>query len=315
MEMNVKNPLISIIIPTYNQAVYIERTIQSVLMQDYNNFEIIIADDCSNDNTSQICYFYKKVDDRIKYFRNDQNLGRVKNYHKALYDYSNGDYVIYLDGDDYFVSSEFISLFVEILNKEKRNHPSIIMGCQRIDSPKGSRIVKHKISSEYVLLSGMSYVLGYKKYYQFSHLATLYDRKKAIEKDFYSLNIISSDIDSIFRLAIEGNVIVTNVVVGVWNYTGVNESAEFNYQKSIDNLIWISRVKNQLKSKRHKQYALWEIRMKYFLATSIIKSIVKKKKITLKEIYGLFKERIFFILILKLLEALLKKLKSREKKA
>ena len=65
--------LVSIIMPSYNTAPYIMETIQSVLNQSYQNWELIIVDDCSTDNTDQVVACIR--DERIKYFKNEKNSG------------------------------------------------------------------------------------------------------------------------------------------------------------------------------------------------------------------------------------------------
>ena len=112
------SPKVSIQIPTYNQEDYIAAAIESALMQDYGNIEIIVADDCSTDNTQGIIKKFEN-NPKVKYFRNKKNLGRVANYHKALYEYCTGDWVVNLDGDDYFIAANFISDGISQIN----NHP------------------------------------------------------------------------------------------------------------------------------------------------------------------------------------------------
>jgi glycosyltransferase involved in cell wall biosynthesis len=114
-------PKVSIMIPTYNQQKYIIRAIESALLQDYLNIEIVIADDNSLDKTQNIVqnYLLKKNDSRIKYFRNQENIGILRNYQKSLYDYASGDWVINLDGDDFFVDPSFISEAVKLTLEDK----------------------------------------------------------------------------------------------------------------------------------------------------------------------------------------------------
>ena len=80
---------VSVIIPTYNQADYIEQSIKSVLSQTEQNYEIIIMDDCSCDSTKEIVQEY--VSDKIRYFCHDKNLGPGKTFNdglaKAQYEY------------------------------------------------------------------------------------------------------------------------------------------------------------------------------------------------------------------------------------
>jgi glycosyltransferase involved in cell wall biosynthesis len=63
-------------IPTYNQAKYISKAIESALNIDYPNIEVIVSDDCSTDNTEEVVSKYLS-DDRFKYIKNEKNLGRV----------------------------------------------------------------------------------------------------------------------------------------------------------------------------------------------------------------------------------------------
>lgn len=67
------NELVSVIMPSYNTAEYIKQSIQSVIDQTYTNWELIIVDDCSTDNTDEIV---KSIDDgRIIYLKNEKNSG------------------------------------------------------------------------------------------------------------------------------------------------------------------------------------------------------------------------------------------------
>ena len=90
--------LVSIIMPSYNTAKYIEESIKSVLVQTYTNWELIIVDDCSTDNTDEIVQPFL-LDDRIKYFKNEKNGGAAVSRNKALRE-AKGKWVTFLDSDD-----------------------------------------------------------------------------------------------------------------------------------------------------------------------------------------------------------------------
>ncbi|MDR2098148.1 MAG: glycosyltransferase [Spirochaetaceae bacterium] len=92
-----KNPLVSIGTLSYNSAAFINETIRSVLSQTYLNWEYIICDDCSTDNTVEIIKSYK--DPRIKLFVNEKNMGYYENG-KRLYNYLGGSFIKILDHDD-----------------------------------------------------------------------------------------------------------------------------------------------------------------------------------------------------------------------
>lgn len=91
------NDLVSIIMPSYNTAQYIAESIQSVLKQTYANWELIIVDDCSTDNTDEIVTSIE--DKRIRYFKNEKNSGAAVSRNKALRE-ARGRWIAFLDSDD-----------------------------------------------------------------------------------------------------------------------------------------------------------------------------------------------------------------------
>lgn len=93
------NTLVSIITPTYNCAKFIEETIRSVQAQTYTNWEMIISDDCSTDNTQEIIKPYLASDSRIKYICNDMNSGAAITRNNAL-KVAQGRWIAFLDSDD-----------------------------------------------------------------------------------------------------------------------------------------------------------------------------------------------------------------------
>ena len=91
--------MVSIITPTYNSSKYIEETIQSVLNQTYTNWELLITDDCSSDNTIQIIEAYQAKDKRIKLFRLETNSGAAVARNNSIAK-SKGRFIAFLDSDD-----------------------------------------------------------------------------------------------------------------------------------------------------------------------------------------------------------------------
>ena len=91
--------LVSVITPTYNCAKFIGETIESVQAQTYQQWEMIIVDDCSTDNTKEIVDKYIKEDSRIKYFCLKNNSGAAVARTKAM-ELANGEYMAFLDSDD-----------------------------------------------------------------------------------------------------------------------------------------------------------------------------------------------------------------------
>lgn len=95
--------LVSIIMPSYNTASYIKESIQSVLNQTYTNWELIIVDDCSTDETEEV--LAKITDSRIKYLKNEENSGAAISRNKALRE-ARGQWIAFLDSDDLWMSDK-----------------------------------------------------------------------------------------------------------------------------------------------------------------------------------------------------------------
>jgi glycosyltransferase involved in cell wall biosynthesis len=91
------NPLVSIIIPTYNRPKYLRRAIESTLKQTHNNIEVLVIDDYSNYNPLTLIEEFN--DNRIKYYRNSFNQGSVYSRNRGL-SICSGDYINFLDDDD-----------------------------------------------------------------------------------------------------------------------------------------------------------------------------------------------------------------------
>lgn len=91
------NELVSVIMPSYNTARFIGNSIKSVLNQTYTNWELIIVDDCSTDNTDEVVENFK--DKRIKFFKNKKNYGAALTRNKAI-KLAKGEWIAFLDSDD-----------------------------------------------------------------------------------------------------------------------------------------------------------------------------------------------------------------------
>lgn len=105
--MSNNNPLVSIGMPVYNGEKYVRQALESLLAQDYGNFELIISDNASTDGTAQICQEFAQRDHRIRYFRNQRNMGSAWNFNQVV-DLSTGKYFMWAAHDDIYLPG-FIS--------------------------------------------------------------------------------------------------------------------------------------------------------------------------------------------------------------
>lgn len=110
--------LVSIITPTWNCAPFICETIKSVLAQTYKDWELIISDDCSTDNTYKVVEPYLAMDSRIKYIRNNHNSGAAVTRNNALR-IAKGRWIAFLDSDDLWLPEK---LEHQVRFMEKNNY-------------------------------------------------------------------------------------------------------------------------------------------------------------------------------------------------
>lgn len=115
-------PLVSVLMTAYNRQAFIAEAISSVLSSTYQNWELIVVDDASNDNTSSIVKGFSENDSRIKLYVNDFNLGDYPNRNRAA-SYANGRYLKYVDSDDTIYPEA-----IENMVKEMEQYPSAEWG-------------------------------------------------------------------------------------------------------------------------------------------------------------------------------------------
>lgn len=92
-------PRVSIGMPVYNGEKYIRMALDSILRQDYANFELIISDNASKDATQDICREYTEKDQRIRYYRNETNIGASGNYNR-VFTLAHGEFFKWISHDD-----------------------------------------------------------------------------------------------------------------------------------------------------------------------------------------------------------------------
>ncbi len=94
-------PFVSIGMPVYNGEPHIRQALDSLLAQDYENFELIISDNASTDRTQEICLEYARRDERVRYYRNQLNMGIGWNWNQ-VFELSSGEYFMWAADDDYW---------------------------------------------------------------------------------------------------------------------------------------------------------------------------------------------------------------------
>lgn len=115
MSLSRVNGLVSIIMPAFNAEKFIVESIKSVIEQSYEQWELLVVDDCSNDSTAEIVTGYSEVDKRVKLIRAPINGGPAKARNIAL-EVSKGQYIAFLDSDDLWTSIKLASAIDALKN-------------------------------------------------------------------------------------------------------------------------------------------------------------------------------------------------------
>lgn len=108
-------PLVSVLVTSYNRERYIGEAIKSILASTFRDFELIVVDDCSKDDTVKIAKSFAANDDRVRVYVNEKNLGDYPNRNRAA-SYARGKYLKYIDSDDY-IYPWGLELMVNIMEK------------------------------------------------------------------------------------------------------------------------------------------------------------------------------------------------------
>lgn len=120
-----KNPLVSVLIPTYNQERFIRQAIDSALNQETDfEYEILIGDDCSTDGTGDICSTYQKTyPDKVRFITADRNVYQLGGNGNRLRCRARGEFLALLEGDDYWTDKHKLQKQVDVF----RRHPDVTL--------------------------------------------------------------------------------------------------------------------------------------------------------------------------------------------
>jgi glycosyltransferase involved in cell wall biosynthesis len=121
------SPLVSIGLPVYNAELFLEEAIDSILNQTFGDFELIISDNASTDQTAVICQKYMAIDGRIRYYRSVENLGAAPNFNK-VYQLSQGQYFKWMAADD-TIEPMFLESCLALLEKD----PKVVLAYSKAD--------------------------------------------------------------------------------------------------------------------------------------------------------------------------------------
>ena len=228
-----EKPLVSVILPTYNHAHFLEDAINSVLKQDYFNWELIIIDNNSTDHTDQVISLFK--DDRIKNHKTNNHGIIAKSRNKGIQE-SKGDWIAFLDSDDIWYLNK-LSTIINYLNKNKK-----------IDIVCSNEYLHNKSSGKkHILRYGPNSKYFYKDLLvngnKLSTSATLVKRSFLNEKKLFfdesKIFITVEDYDLWMRMALfNGKFGFCETILGEYTIHNSNSSSNFEIHRSnLENVL------------------------------------------------------------------------------
>ncbi|MEX2514714.1 MAG: glycosyltransferase family 2 protein [Candidatus Paceibacterota bacterium] len=259
---------VSVIIPAYNSARFIEATINSVLSQSYDNIEIIVVDDGSTDRTRYVVEGIQKKDKRVKYFF-QQNSGGPASPKNTGFKQSTGEYIAYLDHDDEWLPNK-LEKQLALFNDTQSNLGLISCSAYIYEGKKMTRI--HRLSKKDNSLQGL---LVDSLSYFFSNSSMLIPRHVVEDVGDRDENLsVLEDLDIVLRILEEGYKIdfISEPLIK-YNLGDSNLSKDFN-RVAQDYKIFMGKYRNLFK-KYPKAYS---VRLESLATAQVLSGNLKKAK-------------------------------------
>lgn len=134
----------SVIIPAYNVEQYVEESIKSVLGQEFENYELILIDDCSTDNTKNILEKY--ASEKVKVYSTIKNTGTAAGPRNVGLQYATGEYIVFLDGDDKLYNNKVLGKIDKLIDNEK--YDVVYLGYQDLGNSDKLRVSNNNNSTK-----------------------------------------------------------------------------------------------------------------------------------------------------------------------
>jgi glycosyltransferase involved in cell wall biosynthesis len=216
-------PKVSIGMPVYNGEMFIQEAIESLISQSYRNFELIISDNNSNDKTAAICIRYSEKDSRIKYIKQEKNIGPWKNFEYVLLK-SNSDFFMWAPADDTW-NKNHIEFCVNLLIKENTAVAAITK--TNCGNP-GQSCGDFTIKSKYPFLRRFRYLLNTGPNARFY---SLYRRDVLLKLNISEYDFFAGDWALVFDVLKFGNFLCFE------KYIGFNKRKHIQAGSNIHNVL------------------------------------------------------------------------------
>lgn len=277
--------LVSIMIPCFNQPEYIIQAVESAVCQDYSFKQIIVSDDSENDLTERKLKSF--IDSKkIEYKRNIRRIGRVANYRKLLFELAAGEWVIMLDGDDYFVDSSYISKAVKLISTDRT---LVLIGGRILQvNSQGMTEADAGLTVTRTIFAGTDVFTAH--YLVPHHQTCLYKRTLACSLSFYRHESAGSDSESLFRLCLYGSVGYFMHPCSAWRVHEKNTTFTRDLRLQIKELNFIDSI--AIEASRFltaSQVQVWRNKMYNGMATHLVNlAFASRNRLAIIRILWLF---------------------------
>jgi len=261
---------LSVCIPVYNGAEYLREAIDSVLNQDFTDFDLIMIDNQSTDNTVDIIKSYK--DPRVKFYQNETNLGMLGNWNRAL-TLAQGEYIKLLPADDILFPGS-LTHQVNILDQDTDHSIALVTGRRNVIDAKGKLLFTRGFSSQSMEVNGIKAInkvirMGNNP---IGEPGSVMFRKSILSKagNFDPDIFYVMDLNMWLKMLLHGNLYSSKEIVCSFRISPVSESTRIvdTQRRDFDNFI---KKINSL-----KEYQLSPINYRLGLFNSYISSQLKK---------------------------------------
>jgi len=223
---------VSIIIPCYNIELHLRKCINSVLAQTYENFELLLINDGSTDNTFNICEEYKEKDNRIKVFSHEnKGVSYTRNRGVELAD---GNYIMFVDGDDW-IEKEMLDSLTEPLNPDEMNICGMIN--EKNGQIKENKYYRKLLDAKLDQIENDSFITLVENYQMSSPCCKLYHKSIILDKNIRFDEKITYQEDIVFNLIYFKNISVIKLQPYFgYHYIEHESSSSSKFHKNFNHL-------------------------------------------------------------------------------
>lgn len=291
---------ISIVVAVYNAEKTLKKCVDSLLNQTYNNIEIILVNDCSNDNSLDICNEYSKANDNVKVISNERNSGVSDTRNNGI-DNSTGEYICFVDSDDYVESN-----YIEVLYYYYQKYNTVpICGFVYHDEYNHAKPVKYFWSGNEELVSlGEAFRLK-SELYLTALWNKLFDRRLIVEKNIRFDTNISVGEDLRFSIEYFDKNNISEVYVlkkPLYHYMKLSGNSLISgfvddFDRERESLLLIKNLANKYKENVDKEYekAIEQVKISMIYLIMRDKNLSHNNRITkIKKIDSSFNYKKYF---------------------